>query len=151
LTLIRRVGMIVKLEKISIQTTKPVEAINITPQVKKVVQESSIRNGLVNVTSFHTTAGIVVNEGLPCIEEDMFFILDKLVPEDEEYHHAYYLGSYGEMGANANAHLKSILTGVNTFFPIENSKIVMSNRQTIYFLEFGGPLLRTYCVQVLGE
>jgi len=143
--------MIVKLEKINIQTTKSTEAINITAQVKKVVEESSVRNGLVNIISFHTTTGIAVNEGLPCLEEDIFFILDKLAPEDEKYHHARYLDSYGDMGVNANAHLKSILTGTNTFFPIENSKIVMSNRQTIYFLEFGGPLLRTYCVQVLGE
>jgi len=143
--------MKVKLEKVSIQTKKPTEAINVTPQVKKIVEGSSIKNGLVNVITLHTSAGIAVTEGLSCLEEDIFFILDKLVPKEGSYHHARYLDSYGRLGINAHAHLKSILTGMSTFFPIQDGKMVISSTQTIYFLEFDGPLCRTFCVQVLGE
>jgi len=144
--------MKIKLEKVGIQTKKPIEAVNITPKVKKVVEQSSIKDGLVNIISLHTSAGIAVTEGLSCLEKDIFFILDKLVPkEDSDYHHARYLDSYGRLGINAHAHLKSILTGMNTFFPIQDGKMVMSGTQTIYFLEFDGPLYRTFCVQVLGE
>ena len=143
--------MKVKLEKVSIQTKKPMEAINVTPKVQKIVEESSIKNGLVNVITLHTSAGIAVTEGLSCLEEDIFFILDKLVPREGGYHHARYLDSYGRLGINVHAHLKSILTGMSTFFPIQNGKMVISGTQTIYFLEFDGPLYRTFCVQVLGE
>jgi len=143
--------MKVKLEKVSIQTKKPIEAINITPKVQKIVEESSIKNGLVNVITLHTSAGVTVTEGLSCLEEDIFFILDKLVPKEGSYHHARYLDSYGRLGINAHAHLKSILTGMSTFFPIQDGKMVISSTQTIYFLEFDGPLYRTFCVQVLGE
>ena len=143
--------MKIKLEKVSIQTKKPMEAVNITPQVEKIVEESSIKNGLVNIISLHTSAGISVTEGLPCLEKDIFYILEKLVPQEGNYHHARYLDSYGRLGMNAHTHLKSILTGMNTFFPIQDGKIVMSGTQTIYFLEFDGPLQRTFCVQVLGE
>lgn len=143
--------MKVKLEKVTIQTKKPMEAINVTPQVKKIVEESFIKNGLVNVITLHTSAGIAVTEGLSCLEEDIFFILDKLVPKEGSYHHARYLDSYGRLGINAHAHLKSILTGMSTFFPIQDGKMVISGTQTIYFLEFDGPLCRTFCVQVLGE
>ncbi len=143
--------MKVEVKKVSIQTKKPVEAINITPQVKKIVEESSIKNGLVNIISLHTSAGIAVTEGLSCLEEDIFFILDKLVPQEGNYHHARYLDSYGRLGINAHAHLKSILTGMSTFFPIQDGNMVISGTQTIYFLEFDGPLYRTFCVQLLGE
>jgi len=143
--------MKVKFEKVNIQTKKPIEAINVTPKVKKIVEESSIKNGLVNIISLHTTTGITVTEGLSCLEEDIFFILDKLVPGEENYHHARYLDSYGRLGINAYAHLKSILTGMSSFFPIQDGKMVISSTQTIYFLEFDGPLCRTFCVQVLGE
>jgi len=143
--------MKVKLEKVTIQTKKPMEAINITPKVKKIVEQSSIKNGLVNIISLHTSAGIAVTEGLSCLEEDIFFILDRLVPKEGDYHHARYLDSYGRLGINAHAHLKSILTGMSAFFPIQDGKMVISGTQTIYFLEFDGPLYRTFCVQILGE
>jgi len=107
--------MKVKLEKVTIQTKKPMEAINVTPQVKKIVEESFIKNGLVNVITLHTSAGIAVTEGLSCLEEDIFFILDKLIPKEGNYHHARYLDSYGRLGINAHAHLKSILTGTVSY------------------------------------
>lgn len=143
--------MKIKLKKVSIQTKKPMQAVNITPQVKKIVKESFVKDGLVNIMSLHTSAGIGITEGLSCLEEDIFFILEKLVPQEGDYHHARYLDSYGRLGMNAHTHLKSILTGMNTFFPIKDGKMVMSSTQTIYFLEFDGPLQRTFCVQVLGE
>jgi len=55
------------------------------------------------------------------------------------------------MGFNADSHLKSILGGIQCMFPIENGKIVRGSRQTIYFMEYDGPLERVYVVQVLGE
>jgi thiamine phosphate synthase YjbQ (UPF0047 family) len=55
------------------------------------------------------------------------------------------------MGFNADSHLKSILGGIQCMFPIENGKIVRGSRQTIYFMEYDGPLERVYLVQVLGE
>jgi len=143
--------MKVKLEKLQVQTTKPFEAVNITPRVEEVVKESGIKEGLVNILSLHTSAGICVTEGLSCLEKDIFFFLDKLVPQEGDYHHARYLDSYGRLGINAHTHLKSILTGMNTFFPVQDGKMVKSGSQTIYFLEFDGPLYRTYCIQVLGE
>jgi len=143
--------MRVKIEKVKIQTEKPVQAINITSIVERVVEESGVKDGLVNIMSLHTTSGICVTEGLSCLEEDIFSFLDKLAPEEGNYHHARYLDSYGRLGINAHAHLKSILTGMNAFFPVQDGKMVISKRQTIYFLEFDGPLQRTFCVQVLGE
>ena len=47
--------------------------------------------------------------------------------------------------------MKSILGGIQCSFAIEKGKVVRGSRQTIYFIEYDGPLERTYMVQVLGE
>lgn len=44
--------------------------VNITPKVSEIVRQSEIKNGMVFVVSRHTTTGILVNEGLECLEED---------------------------------------------------------------------------------
>src|SRR5574337_630874 len=143
--------MIIKLERIKFQTRKSEEAINITPQVDEVVRKSGVKNGVVNILTSHTSSGLLVTEGIPCLEEDIFTHFSRLFPEDEDYHHRRYLDYAGRLGFNADAHLKSIIGGISCTFPIENGKIVRGSRQTIYFMEYDGPLERTYLVQVLGE
>lgn len=143
--------MIIKLERVKIQTRKAEEAIDITPRVEELVSKSMVQNGLVNVMTCHTSSGLLVTEGIPCLEEDIFTHFARLLPEDENYHHHRYLDFDGRLGFNAETHLKSIVGGIQCCFPIENGKIVRGSRQTIYFMEYDGPLERTYLVQVLGE
>ncbi|MGH9401158.1 MAG: secondary thiamine-phosphate synthase enzyme YjbQ [Terriglobia bacterium] len=143
--------MIIKLARLKLQTRKSEEAINITPQVEEAVKASGVRNGLVNVLTSHTSSGLLVTEGIPCLEEDILTHFARLFPEDENYHHRRYLDYDGRLGFNADAHLKSVLGGIHCMFPIENSEIVKGSRQTIYFMEYDGPLERTCLVQVIGE
>jgi secondary thiamine-phosphate synthase enzyme len=143
--------MIIKLERVQLQTRKSEEAINITSKVEELVSASGVRHGLVNVLNTHTSAGILVTEGIPCLEEDILTHFARIFPEDENYHHRRYLDYDGRLGFNADAHLKSAIGGISCSFPIADGKIVKGSRQTIYFMEYDGPLLRTYLVQVLGE
>jgi secondary thiamine-phosphate synthase enzyme len=143
--------MIVKLERVRLQTTKSEQAINITANVEEIVRASGAKQGFVNVLTTHTSSGLLVTEGLPCLEEDILTHFSRLFPEDEDYHHRRYLDFDGRLGFNADAHLKSVIGGIQCCFPIENGKIVKGSRQTIYFMEYAGPLERTYLVQILGE
>lgn len=143
--------MKIKLEKLEVQTKEDKELIDITPEVERVVRESGVREGAVNVLTTHTSSGIIVTEGLPCLEMDVLNHLETLAPDEGDYHHNRYLDIDGRLGFNAGAHLKSIIGGINAFFPIEDGQIVRGSRQRIYFAEYDGPLCRTYCVQVMGE
>ena len=142
--------MIIKLEKIKVQTRKSEELINITPEVERIVTSAGVQNGLVNVMTTHTSSGLLVTEGIPCLEEDILTHLSRLFPESGDYHHRRYLDYDGRLGFNAPSHLKSVVGGISCSFPIENGKLVRGSRQTIYFVEYDGPLERTYMVQVLG-
>ena len=143
--------MIIKLERIKLQTRKSEEAIDITARVEEAVGRSGVMNGLVNVMTMHTSSGLLVTEGIPCLEEDILTHFSRLFPEDQDYHHRRYLDYDGRLGFNADAHLKSVAGGIQCMFPIENGKLVRGSRQTIYFMEYDGPLERTYVVQMLGE
>ncbi|MGH9452509.1 MAG: secondary thiamine-phosphate synthase enzyme YjbQ [Terriglobia bacterium] len=143
--------MIIKLERLKVQSRKAEEAINITPRVEEIVNHSGVKNGLVNVLTAHTSSGLLVTEGIPCLEEDILTHFARIFPEEENYHHHRYLDYDGRLGFNAETHLKSILGGIQCMFPIENGAMVKGSRQTIYFMEYDGPLERTCFVQVLGE
>lgn len=143
--------MKIKLERLEVQTRGDKELIDITPEVERVVRESGVREGVVNILTMHTSSGIIVTEGLSCLEMDVLDHLEALAPDEGDYYHNRYLDIDGRLGFNAGAHLKSILGGINAFFPIEGGQIVKGSRQRIYFAEYDGPLCRTYCIQVIGE
>jgi len=143
--------MKIKLERLEVQTRRDKELIDITPEVERVVRESGIREGVVSILTMHTSSGIIVTEGLPCLEMDVLNYLESLAPDEGDYYHNRYLDIDGRLGFNASAHLKSVLGGYNAFFPVEDGQIVKGSRQRIYFAEYDGPLCRTYCVQVIGE
>lgn len=139
------------LHRIEIQTHHETELINITPVVLNIVQNAGVQNGTVFVLSLHTTTAITVNEGLPDLEADIANLIARLVPENQQYNHARYLPSDGQMAVNAPSHLRGALLGFQVFFPLENGKMVSGSRQTVYFVELDGPQMRTYVVQILGE
>ncbi len=147
--------MIFKLERIEVQSRKDLEMIDITGQIEAVVTASGVRDGMVFAMTTHTSSGLLVTEGIECLERDVLAHLERLAPKEPPegsygYWHNRYLDYDGRLGFNAGDHLKSILAGVNCFFPIEGGKLVRGGRQRAYFVEFDGPLARTVVIQVLG-
>lgn len=134
----------------SIDTHHDVEVIDITAEVRAAVAESGVADGIVYVTTMHTTSGISVNEGLPDVEADLVSMLERLAPEFGDYRHQRFLPSDGQMAVNSASHQRSHLTGMQVCFPIEAGKMVMGSRQTIYFDEFDGPLHRDYVIHIMG-
>src|SRR6516162_1577688 len=109
--------MTIKLERIKIQTRKSEEAIDITSKVEEVIKKSGVKNGLVNVLTSHTSSGLLVTEGIPCLEEDILTHFSRLFPEDENYHHRRYLDYDGRLGFNADAHLRVSSAALAARFP----------------------------------
>lgn len=143
--------MNVKLETIELQTKADKELIDVTDEVERIAAESGIKNGLVFVMTMHTSSGIIVTEGLECLEMDVLANLENLAPDQGDYYHNRYLDIDGRIAYNAGSHLKSIIGGYNALFPVRDGGIVKGSRQRIYFAEFDGPLARNYIVQVMGE
>ena len=141
----------IKLERLTVQTRKGQELVDVTDEVERVVAESGVREGLVYIMTSHTSSGMLVTEGLECLERDVVAHLERLAPDQGDYWHNRYLDIDGRLGFNAGAHLKGVITGYFAYFPIHGGRIVKGGRQRVYFAEFDGPLSREYVVQVMGE
>ena len=143
--------MKIKFKELSVITEKVVQVINITQIVEKYVEECGIKEGFIHIMTKHTTTSLWVNEGLPCVEEDILNYLEKIVPENGDYIHDHFLRNYGTLGCNTNSHVKSVLMGYFLYFPIHKGKLVKGQNQTLYFSELDGPHKRGWTMQVIGE
>lgn len=135
--------MTVHHEQLTVDTKKREDIADITARVRTAVTRSKVRQGICVVTSLHTTAAVFVNENAdPDVQRDLLSHLGKLVPSDEEFRHAE---------GNADAHIKSVLTGNSVTCSVENSELVLGTWQAIYLADFDGPRERHAKVTVVGE
>ncbi len=141
----------IKHESLYIETKEYNTLIRLTDDVKKVVQESGIKDGVVFIISAHTTTGITVNEGLECLEDDLQNMLCSIAPEDGSYYHGRFLREYGSMASNPTGHLKSHLTGNHVVFPLVEGRLHLGPAQDIYLCEFDGPQEREIMITIMGE
>jgi len=130
-------------ERIAIRTTTKVSTTDITARVRAAVTRSKIRDGICVVAVLHTTAGVFVNENAdPDVQQDLISHLGKLVPREEEFRHAE---------GNADAHIKSVLTGNDVTLPVRDGELVLGTWQGIYVADYDGPRERDATVTVVGD
>lgn len=137
--------------KIVIQTKENTELVNITDAIKKLVKESGVKYGCLNLFTTHTTTALTINESEPGLEKDIVNFVKSLVPEGSPYFHHHYYAADGRMAVNAWAHIRASLLGANIVVPIEDGKAVLGRRQSIYYVELDGPQRRNLFVQIQGE
>jgi len=130
------------LHTLKLSTSKRDEIADITPQVREVVRQSGVENGIVMVYCPHTTAGIAINENAdPDVKKDILMILDEVYPwEHPKYRHAE---------GNTAAHLKAITCGSSQTIIIDGGRLVLGTWQGVYFCEFDGPRSRTFKVKIM--
>ena len=138
-------------EKLFVKSRKSTELIRITDEIRRTVQMTGLKNGIVNVFTLHTTTAITINEDDTKLEEDIARFMVKLVPEDDSYAHHRFFRKDGRMAVNAYSHIRASLLGANVTMPLQDGSLVLGSRQNIYLVELDGPQLRGFTVQILGE
>ena len=129
--------------EISVPTSTRCHWVDLTSSVAEVISNSNIKNGIVTVSSQHTTCGITINENAdPDVERDFFWKLTKIFPKDPSFHHRE---------GNSDSHLKTSYTGLSAQVPFLETKMVLGIWQSIYLCEFDGPRTRRISVTVMGE
>lgn len=135
---------------ISVFSGNQIEITDVTEQAVKVLAESGIKNGLLNLWVPHTTAGIMINERDPELWKDILTILDRIAPADLDYkHNARYARNTREQ--NARAHVLNCLVKPSVSVPVEDGRALLGTWQSVLFLEMDGPRTRSIHVQIIGE
>jgi thiamine phosphate synthase YjbQ (UPF0047 family) len=105
------------------------EFVRITDQVRAIVQQSGITDGMVLVSAMHITAGVY----------------EKLAPAGLPYRHH----QTGE--DNADAHLKRTVMGHQVIVPITRGDLDLGPWEQVFYAEFDGQRRKRVVVKVMGE
>lgn len=121
---------------LTLATTAPIEFIDLSDAVRAWVRASGVRDGLLTVTSPHTTARITRNEREAELQGDMVRFLERLAPADAPYRHNL---DTVDGRANAHSHLLGLLMPASESIPVVDGDLAMGSWQSLFFVELDGP------------
>ncbi len=105
---------------------------DITEAVSRVVAESAIDEGLVNVYVRGATAGIMIQENWDdSVQRDVIDLLARTIPRG--------IWKHDRQDGNGDAHLKAGLVGPSVTIPIAAGRLLTSTWQNVFLCEFDGP------------
>jgi secondary thiamine-phosphate synthase enzyme len=128
--------MPVRRHTITLATTAPMQFIDLSDELRAWVRASGVRDGLLTVTSPHTTARITRNEREAELQGDMVRFLERLAPPDAPYRHNL---DTVDGRANAHSHLLGLLMPASESIPVVDGELSMGAWQSIFFVELDGP------------
>lgn len=129
------------LREIQLQTTGRDQLLDITDQVRTVIRQTKVKDGVVIVYCPHTTAGVTINENAdPDVGRDLLRRLDETFPRvDSRDQHSE---------GNSAAHLKASIMGCSQTLLVADGQLVLGTWQGIYFCEFDGPRRRKIYIKI---
>jgi len=133
-------------KKIVMRTDKRKEIVNITDEVRKVVKDSGIREGICLVNSMHITSSVFINDEESGLKEDFFEWLENLAPYDLKKYRHHQTGE-----DNADAHLKRTIMGREVVVAITEGNLDFGPWEEIFYGEFDGQREKRVLIKVIGE
>ncbi len=121
--------------------------VNITPDIRKLVDQSQVQEGLCLVNAMHITASVFINDNEDGLLHDYEKWLEELAPHApiEQYKH----NDTGE--DNADAHLKRQVMGREVVVAITNGELDFGPWEQIFYGEFDGNRPKRVLVKIIGE
>lgn len=131
------------IKKILIKTKHKSEAVEITKEIQEAIIESGVKDGIVVIYTPHTTAGVLLFENQdPNLLRDLLGKMGEIAPANAKYAH---------IGSNADAHLKSAITGASLSLIIENAVAIIGKWQGLFFIDFDGPREREVILKIIKQ
>jgi len=133
--------MVVHCDRIAKRSAGELDFIDITRDVRRIVQNSKVKNGIVTVFVPGATAAIVMNENEKNIIQDFRRAIARLAPASASYKH----------GDNARSHIRAMALGPSETVPVRNGTLEIGTWQSIFLVELDvRPRNRDVVVRVLG-
>lgn len=140
-------------EIVKFKTQAQTEFVDLTDQVQNAVDASGIREGRACVYVQHTTMGVAINHNEPMLLQDFMKMLERVAPIDEQYSHDLFelKNSVKTDGrSNGSAHCKALFVGTQAAIPVEGGKLMLSDIQSVFAIEFDGSRDRDAVISVSG-
>ena len=129
-------------ERFNIQTKGFTDIIDITAQVKKIIENDAPEDAQVMVYVAGSTASITTIEYEPGLLKDIPEAFEIIAPMDKTYHHdeTWHDG-------NGFAHVRASMVGNSESFPVKNHELILGTWQQIVLMDFDNKP-RTRCIYV---
>ena len=121
--------------------------VNITPEVRKIIQKSGVKEGLCLVNAMHITASVFINDNESGLHQDYERWLEEIAPHEPTSQ--YLHNNTGE--DNADAHLKRQVMGREVVVAITKGQLDFGPWEQIFYGEFDGKRSKRVLVKVIGE
>jgi secondary thiamine-phosphate synthase enzyme len=121
--------------------------VNITPEVRRCLKESGVREGLALVNAMHITASVFINDDEAGLHHDYELFLERLAPHEPvgQYRH----NDTGE--DNADAHLKRQVMGREVVVAVTGGELDFGPWEQVFYGEFDGGRRKRVLVKIIGE
>ncbi|MEK6320252.1 MAG: secondary thiamine-phosphate synthase enzyme YjbQ [Acidobacteriota bacterium] len=134
---------------IMVKTHERTDLVNLTDDIREFAKSTGVEDGYVQVSSLHTTAGLIVNEWQDALLSDVKTSMERMVPRDTYYRHNDPEFSDCDRH-NADSHLRIVVLGHSVSVPIDRGELVLGRWQSVILTEFDGPNERKVFIQVMG-
>lgn len=138
--------MIITIQR-EVQTKGEYDHVVLTEDVKKLVQEASIDNGVAFIHCTGSTACIIITEFESGAMQDLKEKFEELAPREGNYRH--HLRGVDD---NGRAHVLSAFLNRNVTIPVIEHKLALGTWQELVLIDLDTrPRTRTWILQILGE
>ena len=137
-------------ETLRLVTDKRLELYDLTERVADILKRHDVKEGMVLLSSLHTTLALFVNEWQSALLHDVKAMLNKVVSPQDEWRHDDPEFSDCDR-RNAHSHLQATLLGHALSLQVAAGKLVLGKFQAIIAAELDGPRSRDLAVQIIGH
>jgi len=103
----------------------------ITQQIRGIVGQWEVLQGMLHLFIPHTSASLVISESYdPSARQDLEGFLDRLAPEGEDWYRHTLEGR-----DDSPSHMRSILTSTSLSIPIDEGELSLGTWQGVYLAE----------------
>ena len=138
---------------IEVDTGPGIGIYDITPDIRIRLQRSDVANGMVVMTSRHTTTALAINEFEERLVADIKTFFTGLVPADRPYLHndIHLRDCPPDEPENAHSHLIAMLLSQSELIPLVQGELQLGRWQSVLFMELDGPRKRSVNLQLWGN
>jgi secondary thiamine-phosphate synthase enzyme len=120
---------------------------DITEEVSRRLVDHELMNGSVTIFVPGSTGGLTTIEYEPGLERDFTEFMERIIPQDVNYHHDARWGD-----GNGFSHVRASLLGPSLTVPFTDGRLALGTWQQVVFLDFDNRSRnRSLVLQYMGE
>jgi len=139
--------MAVITKHIEFTTRGNAEIVDITPDLRKALEETDLRNGIITVFVPGATGAVTTVEYEPGLVRDLDELWECIIPSNRSYHHDRTWGD-----GNGHSHVRASLLGPSLSIPFSSGAYTLGTWQQVVFIDFDiRSRRRKLVLQFMGE